>query len=69
MLDTTVIYFILLLREGKTALDIAREENYDRIVAMILEMEFKESQTKKHWHAWAKYLLYVCYHHSAGRAK
>ena len=51
MLDTTLINFILLLREGKTALDIAREENYDRIVAMILEMEFKESQTKKHWHA------------------
>lgn len=29
-------------REGRTSLDIAREEGFDRIVAMLLEKEFKD---------------------------
>ena len=37
-----LIILSFLPREGKTSLDIAREEGFDRIVAMILEIEFKD---------------------------
>ena len=37
-----LIILSCLPREGKTSLDIAREEGFDRIVAMILEIEFKD---------------------------